>query len=87
MIVTSSGCSCVDGLGAAQSSNHWRSCKVRGKMGESGMDDLGNKYAPPKTLEAPNFASFKSYNQTLKGKLLEISPLTNYHQIKVKYLS
>ena len=38
-MVTSFGCSCVDGLGASQSPSCWRSCKVRGKMGEGGIDD------------------------------------------------
>ena len=32
-------CSCVNGRGAAQCSSCWRSCKVRGKMGEGGIDD------------------------------------------------
>ena len=38
-MVTSFGCSCVDGLGATQGPSHWRSCKVLGKMGEGGIDD------------------------------------------------
>ena len=38
-MVISFGCSCVDGLGATQSPSHWRYCNVRGKMGESGIDD------------------------------------------------
>ena len=40
-MVTSFGCSCVDGSGAAQSPSNWRSCRVRGKMGEGGIDDRG----------------------------------------------
>ena len=38
-MVTSFGCSCVDGRGAAQSLNFLRSCKVQGKKGEGGIDD------------------------------------------------
>ena len=40
-MVTSFGCSCVGGLGAGQSPSHWRSFKVRGKIGEGGIDDKG----------------------------------------------
>ena len=40
-MVTSFGCSCVDGLGAGQSPSHWRSFKVRGKIEEGGIDDKG----------------------------------------------
>ena len=40
-MVISFACSCVDGLGAAQSPSYWRSCKVWGKMGEGGIDDRG----------------------------------------------
>ena len=38
-MVTSFGCSCVDGPEATQSPSHWRSCKVQGKMAEDGIDD------------------------------------------------
>ena len=38
-MVTSFGCSCVDGPGATQSPSRWRSCKVRGKLGEGGIDN------------------------------------------------
>ena len=41
MIVSSFGCSCVDGPGAAQSPSCWKSCKVREKIGEGGIDDRG----------------------------------------------
>ena len=41
VIVTSFGCSHVDGRGAAQSPNCWRSCKIQGKMGKGRMDDMG----------------------------------------------
>ena len=37
--MTSFGCSCVDGPGAGQSPSRWRSFKVRGKIGEGGIDD------------------------------------------------
>ena len=40
-MVSSFGCSCVDGPGAAQSPSCWKSCKVRGKIGEGGIDDRG----------------------------------------------
>ena len=40
-MVTSFGCSCVDGPGAAQSPSHGKSCKVRGKTGDGGIDDRG----------------------------------------------
>ena len=40
-MVPSFGCSCVDGLGAAESPSRWRSCKVQEKMGEGGIDDRG----------------------------------------------
>ena len=40
-MVTSFGCSCVDGPGAAQTPSRWRSCKVRGKIEEGGTDDRG----------------------------------------------
>ena len=40
-MVTSFGCSCVDGPGAAQTPSRWRSCKVREKIGEGGTDDRG----------------------------------------------
>ena len=36
--MTSFGC-CSDGRGAPQSPNRWRSCRVRGKMGEGAMED------------------------------------------------
>ena len=36
--VTPSGC-CSNGRGAPQSPNHWRSCRVWGKMGEGAMED------------------------------------------------
>ena len=44
-MVTSFGC-CSDGRGAPQSPNRWRSCRVRGNMGEGVMggtmeDDRG----------------------------------------------
>ena len=38
-MVTSFGCSCVDGPGAAQSPSCWRSCKVWGKIEEDGIVD------------------------------------------------
>ena len=40
VIVTSLGCCYVDGRGAPQSPNRWRSCKVRGRIeeGEIGSD-------------------------------------------------
>ena len=38
-MVTSFGCSCVDGPGATQSPSQWRSCKVRGKLGKGGIDN------------------------------------------------
>ena len=41
MMVTSFGCSCVDGCGAAQSSSQWGSCKVLGKVGEGRINDRG----------------------------------------------
>ena len=40
-MVTSFGCSCVDGPGAGQRPSRWRSFKVRGKIGEGGIDDKG----------------------------------------------
>ena len=40
-MVTSFGCSCVDGLGAAQNPSPWRCCKVLGKIGESRIDGRG----------------------------------------------
>ena len=40
-MVTSFGSSCVDGPVAAQSPIRWRSCRVRGKMEEGGIDDRG----------------------------------------------
>ena len=40
-MVTSFGCSCVDGLGAAQNPSPWRCCKVRGKIGEGRIDGRG----------------------------------------------
>ena len=40
-MVTSFYCSRVDGRGAAQSPNSWKSCKVQGNMREGGMDNRG----------------------------------------------
>ena len=40
-MVTSFGCSCLDGPGASQSPSRWRSCKVWEKMGEGGINDRG----------------------------------------------
>ena len=39
VMVTLFGCCCVNGRGAPQSPNCWRSCKVLGKMREGEMED------------------------------------------------